>query len=78
MKRLKVGSSIFLILLMVFGSISAAPHAETQALSSPKNLQIPSLAFDEDSITLVWEKPENYGDIVDFNCHIEQVYTLKP
>ncbi|WP_223596497.1 fibronectin type III domain-containing protein [Neobacillus bataviensis] len=70
MKRFRVGSSIFLILLLVFGSISSAPHAETGAPASPENLQIPTLAFDEDSITLVWEKPKNYRDIVDFNVYM--------
>jgi exo-poly-alpha-galacturonosidase len=47
-------------------------YAETQSTAPafPVNLQIPTLAFDEDSITLVWEKPEDYSDIVDFNVYM--------
>ncbi len=44
---------------------------QTSAPKAPVNLQIPTLAFDEDSITLVWEKPENYKDIVDFNVYLD-------
>lgn len=64
MKRFKESISIFLVLLLVFGQTGAITYAETQftAPASPVNLQIPTLAFDEDSITLVWEKPEDYSD----------------
>ncbi|WP_404330102.1 fibronectin type III domain-containing protein [Mesobacillus maritimus] len=72
MKRLKVRISIFMVLLLVFSSFGVAAQTNTQASApaSPVNLQIPSLAFDEDSITLVWEKPENYSEIVDFNVYM--------
>lgn len=72
MKRFKVRISIFLVLLLVFSSFGVAAQTNTQASApaSPVNLQIPSLAYDEDSITLVWEKPENYQDIVDFNVYM--------
>ncbi|MGM0904103.1 MAG: fibronectin type III domain-containing protein [Bacillota bacterium] len=72
MKRLKVFISILMVLLLVFSSFGVAAQTNTQASApaSPVNLQIPSLAFDEDSITLVWEKPENYSEIVDFNVYM--------
>ncbi|WP_251551575.1 fibronectin type III domain-containing protein [Neobacillus muris] len=63
---------MMLVLLLFFSNFGAKIHAETQtsAPASPVNLQIPNLAFDEDSITLVWDKPENYSDIVDFNVYM--------
>jgi exo-poly-alpha-galacturonosidase len=72
LKRFKESILIFLVLLLVFGQAGAITYAETQstAPASPVNLQIPTLAFDEDSITLVWEKPEVYSDIVDFNVYM--------
>ncbi|MDR6120585.1 exo-poly-alpha-galacturonosidase [Bacillus sp. SLBN-46] len=72
MKRFKESILIFLVLLLVFGQTGVITYAETQstAPASPVNLQIPTLAFDEDSITLVWEKPEDYSDIVDFNVYM--------
>ncbi|WML58033.1 fibronectin type III domain-containing protein [Neobacillus sp. PS2-9] len=72
MKRFKESILIFLVLLLVFGQTGAITYAETKstAPASPVNLQIPTLAFDEDSITLVWEKPKDYSDIVDFNVYM--------
>jgi exo-poly-alpha-galacturonosidase len=74
LRKCKVCISIFLALLLVFSQLGAAGLAKQQpaphAPASPVNLQIPNLAYDEDSITLVWEKPENYSDIVDFNIYM--------
>ncbi len=72
MKRLKAALSIILVLLLALSNFGAKTLAETgtPAPASPINLQIPNLAFDEDSITLVWDKPENYKDIVDFNVYM--------
>nr|BAB85762.1 polygalacturonase P358 [Bacillus sp. P-358] len=76
MKSLKVNGVLFLILLLVFSSFSGAVYAKSEgspnAPSSPVNLQIPGLAFDDDSITLVWEKPKHYNDIVDFNIYMNK------
>ncbi|WP_056465410.1 fibronectin type III domain-containing protein [Bacillus sp. FJAT-25509] len=74
MKSFKICTSIILALLLVFSQLGATAraykHTAPNALASPVNLQIPKLAFDEDSITLVWEKPKNYSDIVDFNVYM--------
>ncbi|MFB3169218.1 fibronectin type III domain-containing protein [Neobacillus sp. 179-C4.2 HS] len=73
MKKLKTSLSIFFAILLVFSNFGAASLAKTETSTpgAPINLQIPTLAFDEDSITLVWEKPENYKDIVDFNVYMD-------
>lgn len=40
------------------------------SLSAPKNLRVPALAYDEKSITLVWDKPDNYANIDDYNVYM--------
>lgn len=34
------------------------------------NLQVPTLAYDESSIGLVWSKPEKYDNVADYNVYI--------
>ena len=72
MKIFKTSLSLFFAILLVFGNFGSASLAKTQTSpGAPVNLQIPTLAFDEDSVTLVWEKPEDYKDIVDFNVYMD-------
>ena len=33
-------------------------------------LKVPTLAYDDESITLVWDKPENYSSVADYNIYI--------
>ncbi|WP_449540153.1 fibronectin type III domain-containing protein [Ferdinandcohnia sp. Marseille-Q9671] len=74
MKRFRACSTILLAIVLTLSTFSGAASANKQPSVTgpevPVNLQIPNLAFDEDSITLVWEKPENYSDIVDFNVYM--------
>lgn len=39
----------------------------------PQNLRVPALAFNEKSIVLVWNKPDNYQDIMDYNVYMNGV-----
>ncbi len=65
--------SILLTLIMACSLFRGISEAESRvsAPEAPRNLQIPTLAYDESSMTLVWEKPENYDDIVDFNVYMD-------
>ena len=65
--------SVLLTLLMACSFFRGISEAESRVSvpEAPRNLQIPTLAYDESSITLVWEKPENYDDIVDFNVYMD-------
>ncbi|QTF06711.1 glycoside hydrolase family 28 protein [Brenneria izadpanahii] len=45
-------------------SLFAAP-----ALPAPQNLQVPTLAYDDRSIVLVWESPEDSRDIADYRVY---------
>lgn len=38
--------------------------------SEVTGLQVPTLAYDDTSITLVWEKPEKYDNVKDYNVYI--------
>jgi exo-poly-alpha-galacturonosidase len=71
LKRFKVSCSVLLAFLLIFTTLGPASLANTASRpDAPVNLQIPHLAVDEDSITLVWEKPENYQDIADFHVYM--------
>lgn len=74
MQRFKLNLSVFLVILLICSQFGSATQAKksfsADKPAAPVNLQIPKLAYDEDSITLVWEKPEDYSDIVDFNVYM--------
>ncbi|WP_222429924.1 fibronectin type III domain-containing protein [Paenibacillus cremeus] len=46
---------------------------EDTTLLPPQNLSVPTLAYDDTSITLVWNKPDNYAeaDIADYNVYMD-------
>ncbi len=37
----------------------------------PQHLQVPGLAYDDTSIVLVWHKPDNYTDVVDYDVYMD-------
>jgi exo-poly-alpha-galacturonosidase len=37
---------------------------------APQILSVPALAYDEKSIVIVWEKPDTYGSITDYNVYM--------
>lgn len=39
------------------------------ALQAPSKVQVPTLAFDDRQIILVWEKPAGYADIADYHVY---------
>lgn len=39
------------------------------AVQAPVNVQVPTLAFDDRQIILVWEKPASHADIVDYRVY---------
>lgn len=67
----KKALSIVLSLAMAFCSINTTAIAAVNAnnISAPVDLKVPNLGYDDDSITLIWEKGDNYADIVDYNVY---------
>lgn len=49
------------------GEVATVPVADSP--TTPKELKVPTLAYDQNSIVLVWEKPADYADVVDFNVY---------
>jgi exo-poly-alpha-galacturonosidase len=37
----------------------------------PRRLEVPTLAYDDTSIVLVWHKPDSYADVVDYNVYMD-------
>jgi exo-poly-alpha-galacturonosidase len=50
-----------------FGEALAAKATPPKDPTIPVNLRVPTLAFDDQNIVLVWDKPEKRDDIVDYN-----------
>lgn len=45
--------------------------ASALALEAPRKVQVPTLAYDDRQIILVWEKPENAAGIVDYHVYMD-------
>lgn len=43
----------------------------TKGSQNVTRLQVPVLAYDENSVSLVWEKPEKYDNVSDYNVYID-------
>ena len=43
---------------------------KTTGSSDISNLQVPTLAYDDTSIALVWDKPEKYDNVADYNVYV--------
>lgn len=50
------------------GSSSAVPPVDRS--TAPQNVRIPTLAYDAHSVVLVWNKPEQYINISDYNVYM--------
>ena len=49
-----------------------APAQQTQAAERPQppsDVRVPALAFDQSSLSLVWDKPQDYGNIADYRVY---------
>lgn len=49
--------------------VALAASLPAWALQPPGKLQVPTLAYDEHQIILVWEKPAEHRDIADYNVY---------
>ncbi|MEN3113108.1 glycoside hydrolase family 28 protein [Uliginosibacterium paludis] len=49
---------------------SSSLSSTASALPAPVDLQVPTLAYDDTSITLVWKKPDDYSKIVDYRVYM--------
>ena len=70
LKKYIAGLSVLLSILLVVNMFTGIAFASKNGPDAPVELQIPTLAYDEDSVTLVWKKPDHYSDIVDFNVYM--------
>ncbi|MBJ7223096.1 glycosyl hydrolase family 28 protein [Brenneria sp. L3-3C-1] len=63
---LRYRTRLFAVMLSL---TAAAPLFAADAPSAPQNLQVPTLAYDDHSIVLVWESPEDTGNIIDYQVY---------
>lgn len=50
--------------------LKTTENKTSSSLGAPNNLQVPTQAYNENSITLIWNKPDNYSNIVDYNVYM--------
>lgn len=50
---------------------SSASSSSSSLSAADLSLQVPPLAYDDTSITLVWKKPASYAGVVDFNVYMD-------
>lgn len=48
-------------------------YSTSEGSSDVTNLRVPTLAYDDTSITLVWDKPENYADVANYYVYLNDV-----
>ena len=75
MKKKKIVISMVIICILVPTFIYLylfRMHGATTAVEvlSPQDLSVPTLAYDDTSITLVWHKPDNYSNIKNYNIYM--------
>ena len=74
MKKIFFLSLVLLLTLLVSQFFGFGGYVNTAKaasfLQAPVNLRVPALAYDEKSITLVWNKPEDYSNITDYNIYM--------
>lgn len=65
----KKALSIVLSIAIALCTLNTGIITKASADSAPVHLQIPNLGYDDDSITLIWEKGNTYEDIIDYNVY---------
>lgn len=56
---------------LLAGCDSSSTHESVDRSAAPQNVQVPTLAYDDDSIVLAWEKPTTpTGEIKDYNVYM--------
>jgi exo-poly-alpha-galacturonosidase len=67
-----VAAALCSLALVAAGGFSAAASARgDRAPAPPLDVRVPALAFDEGSVTLVWEKPADHAGIVDYHVYMD-------
>ena len=61
--------AMLVIMSSLIASAPTAIAAKTSHHDAPQQLQVPTLAYDESSIVLVWKAPENTSKIVDYQVY---------
>jgi exo-poly-alpha-galacturonosidase len=59
--------------LTLAATLTLVCSAPSWALEAPAKLQVPALAYDDQQIILVWEKPADHADISDYRVYANGV-----
>jgi len=56
-----------------FSLTGESRYSRSEGSYDVTNVRVPELAYDDTSITLVWDKPENYEDVANYNVYCDEV-----
>ena len=74
MKKNKIIISVVIVamiaLIFTYVGFSKMNSAKADEMDVPQNLSVPTLAYDDSSITLVWHKPDKYSNIKNYNVYM--------
>jgi exo-poly-alpha-galacturonosidase len=63
--------TIAAVVLLAPLAVPTSAGATGDQPAAPVDVRVPTLAFDEQSITLAWEKPAAHADIVDYHVYLD-------
>jgi exo-poly-alpha-galacturonosidase len=73
MKKLRlllISSCLLVTSIGVTGCNNVKQEKSANKIMTPQKLSVPALAYDDKSITLVWNKPDDYSNITDYNIYM--------
>ncbi|MDR3596010.1 glycoside hydrolase family 28 protein [Clostridium sp.] len=74
MKKKRIVTSVIIIVIFALVSgyvgLNKIRSAKADDVAAPQDLTVPTLAYDDSSITLVWHKPDNYSNIKNYNIYM--------
>jgi exo-poly-alpha-galacturonosidase len=68
---LRRGLAATAVAVLTLVAVPTAAGAHLSRPAPPLDVRVPALAFDEQSITLAWEKPARHADIVDYRVYLD-------
>lgn len=74
MRKKRIITIVIIIAIFVltggYVSFYKMHSAKAAEIGVPQNVEVPTLAYDDRSITLAWHKPDNYSNIKNYNIYM--------
>src|SRR5262245_18912877 len=71
LRRILPAIAVLLLAPLLTPAAAGANGAEASRPAPPTDVRVPTLAFDEQGITVAWNKPARHADIVDYHVYLD-------